>query len=274
MSGHSINQYNAYNMHNFRQVPGAGYPGLPVTPAMAAAAAATPVMRDHTQLWKQPSVKPEIVNPSAIQFNSSGSGHYRYDANSNNAAAVQAAAAQAAAAQYHIQYNQYGQQLDPATLAMHQQQQLNWQQQQLALSQQQQQQQASSHHSGHHRSRSSASHINIPAAPTTPSQSNANMRMLPVDTSDINNSLFQVFENTSTQEPHFLYCKKCALLKPAVEFASTTGFFNNNCKHCRNYRRKGEDAKSEAVQEIYRVASYEQLKSTVSIFFFLKFLLL
>lgn len=77
----------------------------------------------------------------------------------------------------------------------------------------------------------------------------------------VDNSLF---DSTNTKEPHFLYCKKCALLKPAVEFASTTGFFNNNCKHCRNYRRKGEDAKSEAVQEIYRVGSYEQLKTTLA----------
>lgn len=87
------------------------------------------------------------------------------------------------------------------------------------------------------------------------------LRMLPdIGTS---HSLFQMFENTPLNEPHLLYCKKCALFKPAVEFASTTGFFNNNCKHCRNYRRKGEDAKSEAVQELYRVASYDQLKSTL-----------
>lgn len=243
-------------MANSRQIPGAGYPGLPVTPAMAAAAAATPVMRDHTQLWKQPSVRPEIVSPSNVQYNNS-QGQYRYDsASSSNAAA--------AAAQYHLQYNQYGQQLDPATLALQQQQQINWQQQQMAQHIVQQQH----HHSGHHRSQSSShSHINIPVAPSTPSvvhaSTSSSSRMLPAD-SDINNSLFQVFESTSTQEPHFLYCKKCALLKPAVEFASTTGFFNNNCKHCRNYRRKGEDAKSEAVQEIYRVTSYEQLKSTVS----------
>lgn len=265
MSGHPINQYNAYNMPNSRQMSSSGFPGLPATPAMAAAAAATPVMRDHTQLWKQPSIKPQMINPAAIQYNSSQNGHYRYDSSSNNAAAANAAAV----AQYQLQYNQYGQQLDPSMLALQQQQhqqQVNWQQQQMA----QQMPQTPSHRhashssSGHHRSRSSLSHINIPAAPSTPSQSSANMRMLPPDSSDINNSLFQVFENTSTQEPHFLYCKKCALLKPAVEFASTTGFFNNNCKHCRNYRRKGEDAKSEPVQEIYRVASYEQLKSTVS----------
>lgn len=81
--------------------------------------------------------------------------------------------------------------------------------------------------------------------------------------SDISSSIFQAFENTPPQEQHFLYCKKCALLKPAVEFASTTGFFNNNCKHCRNYRRKGEDAKSEPVQEIYRISSYEEFNSTL-----------
>lgn len=260
MSGHSINPYDSYAMPNSRQMPNAGYPGyhgIPVSPALAAAAAATPVMRDHTQLWKQPSIRPDIVNPTAIQYNNANNSHYHYDA-SNHAAAAQAAAA--AAAQYHIQYSQYGQQLDPTALAL-QQQQIHWQQQQA----QTQPMSSSSSHSGrHHRSRSSVSHINIPAVPSAPAEPMNNMRMLPVDNSDMNNSLFQVFENQSAQEPHFLYCKKCALLKPAVEFASTTGFFNNNCKHCRNYRRKGEDAKSEAVQEIYRVASYEQLRSTVS----------
>lgn len=77
------------------------------------------------------------------------------------------------------------------------------------------------------------------AAPTGPTISNNNSKLEPED---------------------YLYCKKCALLKPAVEFASTTGFFNNNCKHCRNYRRKGEDSKSEKVQEIFKVTSLDELK--------------
>lgn len=234
------------------------YPGMSGSPAFAVAAAATPVMRDHTQFWKQPSIRPDIVNPPVIQYNSANNSHYHYDA-SNHAAASQAAAA--AVAQYHVQYTQYGQQLDPTALALQQQQQNHWQHQQA----QTQPTSSSSLHSGrHHRSRPTFPHAGIPAVSSAPAESITNMRVLPVDNSDMNNSLFQVFENQSAQEPHLLYCKKCALLKPAVEFASTTGFFNNNCKHCRNYRRKGEDAKSEAVQEIYRVASYEQLRSTVS----------
>lgn len=103
----------------------------------------------------------------------------------------------------------------------------------------------------------SSPNINLPPA----QQQNMPLSVIPdIATST---SLFQMFEHTPLHEPHMLYCKKCALFKPAVEFASTTGFFNNNCKHCRNYRRKGEDAKSEAVQELYRVSSYDQLKSTL-----------
>lgn len=264
--------YNTYNMSNSRQAPGAGYPGLPT---LASPNTANPVQVVPLPLWKQPSVRPEIVNPATVQYNNTH-GQYRYDSTPTSSAATNtsssstspsaaaAADAAAAAAQYHLQYAQYGQQQQQQhldTTLLHQQQQVHWQQQQQQHHQHQLQQQ----HHPHHQQLQHQQHYNSRHSTSSP---------------DMNTSLFQVFDNstappssstspstmttTTTQEPHFLYCKKCALLKPAVEFASTTGFFNNNCKHCRNYRRKGEDAKSEAVQEIYRVGSYEQLKSTVS----------
>ena len=261
MSDHHLlsNQYQYNNLLNHQMPTSHGYT---ISNSSSAAAA------DNSHLWKQHQshsmlLQDDLTAHQGVQFGS------HFDPN-----------------HYHLPMHSYTTttpHLDPASLDF-QQQQLGWQQMH---------QQYNTHlgqpgrvHSNsisnpsvpasssavtsssssgrHRRARSSVSHISIPAAPSNAAPARSPSALSPTSATDVNNSLFQAFENTSTSEPHFLYCKKCALLKPAVEFASTTGFFNNNCKHCRNYRRKGEDAKSEAVQEIYRVASYEQFKSTLS----------
>lgn len=264
MSDHHLlsNQYQYNNLLNHQ---------VPTTHGYAIPSSSSTTALDNPNLWKQQQqqhsmlLHDDFTAHQAVQFGS------HFDPT-----------------QYHLPLHSYTtstSHLDPAALGFQQhQQQLGWQQMQQQYNSQLTQPTrlhsnsisntsgtvsssvvAGSSGSGRHRrAHSSVSHINIPAAPSAPVSARSPSSVSPSNTTDVNNSLFQAFENTSTSEPHFLYCKKCALLKPAVEFASTTGFFNNNCKHCRNYRRKGEDAKSEAVQEIYRVASYEQLKSTLS----------